>query len=91
MLNNLKAVLSNALVNLLRLQIKCFNIESEEKYLFDIKTFFLHGRLLEAEQIYMEAIPGQGLKSGHINRVVGSLYGHPVAAYRARRKLAHVF
>jgi hypothetical protein len=55
--------------------------------LFDIKTFFLHGRLLEAEQIYMEAIPGQGLKSGHINRVVGSLYGHPVAAYRAQIEL----
>ena len=35
----------------------------------------------------MEALPGQNLPPGYINYVVGSLYGHPAAAFRAKEKL----
>ena len=58
-----------------------------EVFLIDIKTFFLHGKLSEIEQIFMEAIEGQKLPPGYVNKVVGSLYGHPAAAYQAKRKL----
>ena len=34
----------------------------------------------------MEALPDQNLP-GYINYVVGSLYGHPAAAFRAKEKL----
>jgi hypothetical protein len=55
-------------------------------YLIDIAAFFLHGRLAPEERIYMEALPGQNLPPGYINYVVGSLYGHPAAAFRAKEK-----
>ena len=35
----------------------------------------------------MDALPGQSLPPGFINYVIGSLYGHPAAAYRAKEKL----
>ena len=58
-----------------------------EVFLIDIKTFFLHGKLSKIERIFMEAIEGQKLPPGYVNKVVGSLYGHPAAAYRAKREL----
>ena len=56
-------------------------------YLIGIVAFLLHGRLAPGEQIYMEALPGQNLPRGFINYVIGSLYGHTAAAYRAKEKL----
>ena len=56
-------------------------------YLIDIAAFFLNGRLAPEERIYMEALPGQNLQPGYINYVVGSLYGHPAAVFRAKEKL----
>ena len=35
----------------------------------------------------MEALPGQNVPPGFINYVIGSLYGHPAAAFRAKEKL----
>ena len=61
-----------------------------EIYLIDIKTFFLHGFLSLKEQIIMKRIEGQDLPEGYVNKVVGSLYGHPAAAYRAKQELHKV-
>ena len=58
-----------------------------EIYLIDIKTFFLHGFLCQQEKIIMTRIEGQDLPEGYVNKVVGSLYGHPAAAYRAKQEL----
>ena len=61
-----------------------------EIYLIDIKTLFLHGFLSLKEQIIMTRIEGQDLPEGYVNKVVGSLYGHPAAAYRAKQELHKV-
>ena len=56
-------------------------------YLIDIKTFFLNSELKEKEQIYMERIEGQQIPDGFVNKVEGSLYGHPTSAYNSKQKL----
>ena len=58
-----------------------------DTYLIDITAFFLNGLLAAEERIFMEAIPGQRLPPGFVNYVLGSIYGHPVSAYRAKQRL----
>ena len=55
--------------------------------MFDQHYCFLPPLVDSLQQSYMEALSGQNLPPGYINYVIGSLYGHPVSAYRAKEKL----